>query len=390
MSVPMFDAVVVGGGPAGLYTAMRLGAEGFDVVVLEEDAEVGVPTHCTGVVSDELADLFKVPEPAVLNRPAVCRLVAPSGRAYALASPTERIAVIDRRRFDEELALAARQAGAEIRTGIRAERIEPGADAVRVRGAGGVLVTGRVCVLACGIGYGLPRGLGLGLPTLHLHSAQIELDAETPSEAVEVHVAPEALPEGFAWVVPVAREGRHGVKVGLVARGDALAALGRFVRRRGLGERLNGHLAHAVRRLLPLAPLPRTYAHRLLVVGDAAGLTKPTTGGGIFYSLLSASLAAETLVESLRRDRLGERDLERYETAWRARLGPHLRISTYVRRLFARLTPAELDTLLEAIASEEVQALIRQTARFNWHGGVIRAALRQRGVRSVLFRALLR
>ena len=46
------------------------------------------------------------------------------------------------------------------------------------------------------------------------------------------------------------------------------------------------------RRPIPLVPLCRTFGERVLVIGDAAGLTKPTTGGGIYYSLLSAELAA--------------------------------------------------------------------------------------------------
>jgi flavin-dependent dehydrogenase len=125
-------------------------------------------------------------------------------------------------------------------------------------------------------------------------------------------------------------------------------------------------------------------------VGDAAGLTKPTTGGGIFYSLLSGLLAAETLTGALRHDRLTAGDLRAYEGRWRARLGPHLWISSCVRRLFARLTDQELERLLDALASEDVQGAIRRTARFNWHGELIRALLGQPGVKSTLFQAFLR
>jgi flavin-dependent dehydrogenase len=126
------------------------------------------------------------------------------------------------------------------------------------------------------------------------------------------------------------------------------------------------------------------------MVGDAAGLTKPTTGGGVFYSLLSGLLAAETLTEALRRDRLEAGDLRAYERRWRALLGPHLWISSRVRHLFARLTDPELETLLEALTSDDVQRAIQNTARFNWHGDFIRAVLGQSGVKSTLFQAVLR
>ena len=52
-------------------------------------------------------------------------------------------------------------------------------------------------------------------------------------------------------------------------------------------------------KLLPLAPITRTFADRVLAVGDAGGLVKATTGGGIYYSLLTASLAADTLTSAL-------------------------------------------------------------------------------------------
>jgi flavin-dependent dehydrogenase len=128
----------------------------------------------------------------------------------------------------------------------------------------------------------------------------------------------------------------------------------------------------------------------VLAVGDAAGLTKPTTGGGIFYSLLSASLAADTLVEALGRDRLGQRALAVYERRWKARLDPHLRVSSYLRRLLVKLRDDELEALAESVASDEVRELIRRTASFNWHGRMIRSVLRQRVVQSLLLRALLR
>jgi len=386
----MLDVIVVGAGPAGLYSALLLAEEGFDVAVLEEHAVPGLPTHCTGVISDELSDLFKVPDSLVLNRPQVCTVVSPGGAEVSFSAHGESIAVIDRGQFDAELAQSARRAGVELRTGFRVDQVSVASTRVSVGGSDARL-DARACILACGVGYRLHRQLGLGLPSMFLHSAQIETDANCAAAAVELHVGGEIAPEGFAWLVPIAREGRPRMKIGLMARGHAAQHLGRFLSRPNVARRVApAARPHVRRRLLPLGPVGRTFGERIVAVGDAAGLTKPTTGGGIFYSLLSARLAAETLAEGLRRDQVSEGDLGVYETRWRARLGPHLRASSYLRRLVAKLTDRELETLLRALSAEDVQAVIRDTAQFNWHGKMIRSILSHHGVKSVLLRALLR
>jgi len=386
----MLDIIVVGAGPAGLYSALLLAKEGFDVAVLEEHGEIGTPTHCTGIVSDEISDLFKVPESIVLSRPGVCKVIAPSGKAVAFASNDERIAVIDRAQLDAELGSAAQQAGAEIRTAFRVDRIVSDARWVEVSGTRGQREYARACILAGGVGYGLQRQLGLPLPPLMLPSAQLEVDTSHSDTTVELHVGQGHAPAGFAWLVPIVRERRARLKVGLMARGDAAVHLSRFLDRSAVRERLAAEPGTPTRRLLPLGPASRTYDHRVLVVGDAAGLTKPTTGGGIFYALLSALLAAECLVGALRRDELQASRLRDYERLWRTHLDSHFQVSTCVRRLFAKMTDDEIEIVLSAMERDDVQQVLGRTARFNWHGSMIRALLRQRGIKSVLLQALLR
>ena len=387
----MHDLAIVGGGPAGLLTARRCAEAGLDVILLEEHAEIGEPTHCTGIISLQTAALAKIPNEIDLGRLQRARLVSPGGAVCDVrwtGAGREEILVVDRARFDRGLAEQAMRAGAAIRTGARVDGIDVGAQGVTLEADGG-RVPARACVLACGVSYRLHRQLGFGLPAQVVHTAQVEVDAE-PTEAVELYFGREVAPDGFLWAVPIRRGDRPGLKLGALARGDAGAYLSRFAERPKVWARLRSAPGRMIRRLLPLEPAPQTAGDRVLLVGDAGGFTKPTTGGGIYYSLLTASLAADTLIEGFQAGRLDAEFLARYESRWAAELGADLRVSSWLRQFLTRCRDAEIDGLVRALASDSMQAVIHRTATFNRHRDVILALLREPGIASLLLKSLFR
>lgn len=385
----MHDIVIVGAGPAGLLAATSCAEAGLDVLVVEEHARIGEPTHCTGILSLESTDLVKIPDDIVLRRLTRAALVGPAESCAEVSwnGDKEPILVIDRAEFDRRLAEQARAAGAMLKLATRVDRVSTHARSVEVV-AGAVRIEAKLLILACGVSYALQRQLDLPLPSQVIHTAQIEVAAEAATD-VELHFGAHVAPGGFAWVVPIARDGRPALKIGVMANGDAGTYLQSFLARPAIRARLGAPPSAPLRRLLPIGATPRTYAPRVLVAGDAAGLTKPTTGGGIFYSLLSGSIAAETAVEAIRVGRFDEAFLRRYEQRWRRRLGPEFRVAQWFRGFLTRCSDAELDCLVRVLGTDDVQSLIRSAARFNWHGDLIVAALRQPGVISRVLRSLI-
>lgn len=386
------DVLVVGAGPAGLYAAQLLAKQGLAVHVLEENARVGEPVHCTGILGTEAFALPGVPRNAVVGRPSVARFHSPVGHELVYAGPDDEVCVVDRGAFDEALAAAARSAGASITTDARVTALSIKRDGVTVRvlGPNGTYSTSTtVCVLACGASYRLQRSLGWGMPSLFMGSAQTEVASTTADQEIRVFLRPEAAPGGFGWFVPITRDGVSRAKIGVMAASGARRLLQRLNAELVTAGRVEWPSGAPVARLLPLTPIARTFGDRVLAVGDAAGLVKPTTGGGIYYSLLSAVWAADVLAEAFRAGTFSASVLGGYEETWRARLGRELRVGIWFRHVVSRLTPGDLDMLARLAIEDGLLPLIQSVARFNWHHQLILRAIRHPEVFQLVARRLV-
>lgn len=385
----MRDVAIIGAGPAGLASARALASLGHDVVVLEEHETIGQPVHCTGLLGLDAFSEFDISRASILGVAERAQFVSADGSSVLVDSASVRAAVVDRAQFDQFLAEASRAAGAELRTAARVRTISIDAGQVSITVDGDESpIRARACIVACGASYRFNRQLGLGVPRAFVQSAQLERAFGGP-EQVEVHLGREVAPRGFAWLVPFTRGDRACNRIGLMCESRAAVrfrAFGRRIRSRfGVDE---DSWPEPRLKILPLGPVTRTYGPRVLAVGDAAGLVKPTTGGGIYYSLLSGQLAAETLDSALRHDDLADARLRAYESEWRNRLGAEIRIGLAFRTLVARMNDRAIDSLIELARVDGLIPLLRQTADFNWHRRSALALLRHAQFRRILLSSL--
>jgi digeranylgeranylglycerophospholipid reductase len=382
------DVIVIGGGPAGLQAARCLASDGFEVEVLEEHLSTGEPVHCTGILSPEVFEKFELDPNHTLNELRLIQFHSPKGRVIHYQTEKVEAVVIDRTAFDRNLENLARTNGARVCPGVKAERIEITENGVAVYCSDSGRRKAQACILATGAAYGLHRDLGIGLPPVYLNCAQAELRTHRPGD-VEIHLGEDIAPKGFGWIVPVERAEGAFARIGLMCEGNAAACFKKLLLRLDKWKIKANSEEQCRQRILPLAPIRKTYGNRFLVVGDAAGFVKPTTGGGIFYGMISAGIAAGVLGGALKAGRFSESELSLYQKLWQERLMEEIEAQLTLRLLMQRLTDDELETIFDLWATDGLMPLIRKTASLNHHRKLIMAITKYPAMRKILFRRVI-
>ena len=372
----MLDVVVVGGGPTGSHVARRLAEKGYKVLVLEKKAEIRGKDCCTGIISRECVDRFNIDSRVILRELNSATLFSPSGISLHLYRKELQAVVLNRAAFNKFMAERAQSDGAEFRFNNRVTDITIANDRAVVNVSSrdkNNQVTAKVVVIASGFNPGFNERVGLGKYKDYVAGVQAEV--ETPGlKEVEIYFGDKA-PGFFSWLVPTS----PGMgKAGLLSRAETGTHLKNWLRQ--LTEQ--GKIVSDDVKLdyggIPLTPPPRTYGERVIAVGDVAGQVKPTTGGGIYYGLLGAEIAAEILHRALSDNDFSVKRLANYERAWRKKLGRELRIGYWARQLFERMSNRQIDRIFKIIKADGIDEALLQAKNisFDWHSRTIMSLLK--------------
>ncbi len=383
MTPTTVDVLVVGAGPAGSTAAFRLAQAGYRVLAVEEHARVGHPVQCAGLVSRRVLELAGA-ESTVLREVRGATVFGPSLGSVDFRASEPRAFVIDRAGLDVHLADRAARAGAEYRTATRFDaRLgdEPGAVRVQLRGPDGTSeeVVARLVVGADGVASAVARAFRLRRPVEILPAFEAEF-AVSPGdpETVEVFLGRSIAPGLFGWWIP---DGRGGARVGVAADADGTPARVYYDRLLALLARRFGEPLRAPTSLIasgiPIGRPPRIVGDRVLLVGDAAAQVKPLSGGGIFTGMRAAELAAAVAARALGEGDASARRLEEYPRAFDAELGEEFRRALYLRRVFTRLSDAELDALVDVLRTGKLGGTIVAFGDIDFPTHVARQLLRE-------------
>src|SRR5438067_1445894 len=280
-----YDALVVGGGPAGSTTALRLAEAGASVLLVDK-ARFPRDKPCGGGLTMRAVRQCPVdPAPVVEEEVDLVELRFRYGDAVVRRAHAPVILMTQRRRLDAFLLDAARERGVEVREGTTVDPLAIDADVVvGADGANGT--TAR----AVGLGEGIVHGVA--------YEGNADYGAlERPRYERRAIVELADIPGGYGWVFPKAEHVNVGVGAWQNAGPQLRDHLARLCAAHGLDPdalvELRGHRLPLRRPGTPIA------GERALLVGDAAGLIDPVSGDGMYECFVSSRLAAEAILELL-------------------------------------------------------------------------------------------
>ncbi len=369
---------MVGAGVAGCEAALEASKNKRRVLLLEEHPQVGVPSHCSGVVSLKGLKLLGLePHPSFSQRLVHgARFYPPTGEPVEVRKPDPVALILNRMKLDQFLAKQAIAAGAELRTNARASKFQRHQDgSAKVTLQGGDEVSCKVVVDASGAGSRLPEQAGLDTPDWSqlLPGLQYELvGAKKQGDLVELFFGSENAPGFFAWSIPT---GDYSARVGLASRkGNVKKLLDRLVAERWPEATVDATKSGSV---LVSGPIGKCWSYNFLAAGDAAGQVKHTTGGGIVIGGCCGQLAGQAASSfATAKGDDGVKFLRDYDLNWKKMFDSDLRRMNLARKIFAGLSDETLDRLFNVLRNHVAE--IEEMGDMDFQGKVIARMLRKK------------
>ena len=291
--VQRFDLAIVGGSFAGLACARSAALRGLKVAVLDAKPDPGLRVRTTGIVVKEASDAFDLPAQMMRKVPGV-RLYAPDNRSLDLSAPGYFFQATDMPALMRWMAEEAARAGATLMYG---KKFEGGLEYERGVAMGDLHAS--FLIGADGAKSQVAQAFGLGENRRFLAGLEIECE---PLEGVDgrfLHcfADSEIAPGYIAWMVP----GVGATQIGLAASRPARPDLGALLKRlKSVLDIRDIRVTSRRSGLIPSGGVVRNLGtRRVMLVGDAAGMVSPVTGGGIHTALHFGRRAAVLVANHL-------------------------------------------------------------------------------------------
>jgi digeranylgeranylglycerophospholipid reductase len=366
------DVLVVGAGPAGSMTAKWAAKHGANVVMLEKRQEIGSPVRCgEGISKSWLPDVGIVPSDRWINVEVEgARIFSPSEKVMEINEKhagNEVGYVVERDAFDKALAIDAANAGTTIHLKTHATGVlkEDGRVAgVRAKHFGEPF-TIRAKVTVGADGFESQMGRWAGLPTnLQLR----DMDSCLQYRMTNVDCDPrycdfylgKVAPGGYVWVFP------KGEGIANVGIGVQVSQVKNAAEVKGYLDRwIQKHPGYAKGKTIDMVgggvsisqPVKQSVLPGFMLVGDAARMIDPLTGGGIANGCIAGKIAGEVAARAALAGVASLETLMELYRLWRKALEEKLLRNWIAKEKLVSLPDATFDKIIDALSGVRLEKL---------------------------------
>jgi digeranylgeranylglycerophospholipid reductase len=365
------DVLVIGAGPAGSMTAKWAARRGARVLMIEKRQEIGSPVRCgEGMSKDWLKEVGITPGRWINVEVEGARIYSPSEKVFEINEKhagNEVGYVVERDGFDKQLAIDAANAGVEVKLKTAALAILK--EGGRVVGAKvkefGETYEIRAPITIGADGFESQVGRWAGIPTniatrdmdTCLQYRMTNVDCDT--RYCDFYLG-KCAPGGYVWIFPKA-DGLANVGIGVQVSqvkspADARTYLDKWIEQHpGYAKGKKIDMVGGGVSIAP--PLKQTVADGIMLVGDAARMIDPLTGGGIANGCIAGKICGEVAAESVQAGDVSKGFLQRYEKGWRARLEEKLYRNWLAKEKLVTLSDETFDKIVDALAGVRLEKL---------------------------------
>ena len=367
-----YDVVVVGAGPAGSVSARYAALNGASVLMIEKRQEIGSPVRCgEGIAKRWLDEIGLQPSKRwIAHEVDGARIISPQGHYVEVdesKAGDESGYVINRDAFDKELAMKAARAGVDIMVKIYAKGLikEDGkVKGIVMRHMGeDIKVKAKVVIGADGFESQVGRwaDINTALNPKDIDSCyQYTLEGIDGDARFNDFYVGSMAPGGYIWVFwkgdGIANVG-IGVQMSKIDRpGAAKWYLDRFIESHP--ELSKGKPIREVSGAVSIsAPIDKAIADGVMLVGDAARMIDPVSGGGVYNASIAAKYAGQVAAEAVEVGDTSENFLKKYEKLWRGRLEEKLYRNWLVKEKMTTLSDDVFDRTIKILADVGMEEL---------------------------------
>ena len=391
------EVTVVGAGPSALLFAREMALTGLRPLLVEEHGEVGVPRHCSGLVSIRGLRLLELKDEGyVENEVSEAEFYSPKAKTVLRVGKSKPVAyVLDRESFDKYLYSIASSLGVPLRFNSRVTNVDTKGGLWRLSLNGREILRTRFLVNGEGAKYRIVKQLGLSPPRPSTVLSALQYDMRgvkgLDERVVEIYLGERWAPGFFAWIIP---RGGDKARVGLASwfKPTYLYLKHFMLRHPVASKKLAGAKVEKLTggRVILSGPRRRVWGTGFLLLGDAAGYTKPTTGGGVIIGGLCAIAAAGQLSKVLVGEERMENAIEGYYSFFKRTFLRDILYMKVLRRILWSLDDEGLEVALKRVKELGLEGELSLLGDMEGQGSAIRRLLKEPSLITELAPRLLR